>query len=440
MVANYLVVFAVAAIGTYAITFPVRMLATRIGMIKVPRERDVHKVPTAMGGGVAMIAAFLLAMVVASRLGGFHQVFSGSSEPLGVMLAAAVMFAVGFLDDIRPVTAPAKVAGQVLSSSMLYFLGVTMVFFKIPFAGVVVLSSNWLPLLTALWVVGMANAVNFIDGLDGLAAGVMAIAAGAFCIYGVRLIDLGRLPKDNIGPLVAAIACGVCVGFLPHNFNPAKIFMGDAGAMFLGLLMAVSTMVVGGRTTDVPGATYFFFAPLFIPFLILGVPMFDMVFAIVRRTASRSRISGADKNHLHHRLLRLGHGPRRSVVILWTWTALLSAFVLVPLYAKAFNPFIPFGAAVLGILLYTLLHPDIKSGAVDEEDEELPAAIEVPIIEDRFVQVAGSDLGVQASGVSDGEGGLIVSGAADLPDPLLVMVDTGSVVIRPSSRMHSKER
>ena len=151
---------------------------------------------------------------------------------------------------------------------------------------------------------------------------------------------------------MAVIACGICLGFLPFNFNPARIFMGDAGALFLGLLMAASTMVIGGRVpTAVPisGVTYFFFAPLFIPLFILGVPLVDMAFAFVRRTARGQGFDTPDKEHIHHRLLRLGHGPRRSVIILWAWTAILSGFLLFPLFVHQVNAFIPLGAAALGV-------------------------------------------------------------------------------------------
>ena len=145
------------------------------------------------------------------------------------------------------------------------------------------------------------------------------------------------LAQPNIGPLVAIITVGICVGFLPHNFNPAKIFMGDGGALLLGLLMAVSTSVVGGRADPnaaarSSGQTYFFFAPLFIPLFILGVPILDTLFAIVRRAAEAPGRGTADKGHLHHRLMEMGHGQRRSVLILWAWTALLSAFVLYPVF------------------------------------------------------------------------------------------------------------
>jgi UDP-GlcNAc:undecaprenyl-phosphate GlcNAc-1-phosphate transferase len=187
------------------------------------------------------------------------------------------------------------------------------------------------------------------------------------------LVDLGLLPTDNIGPLVAVIACGICLGFLPFNFNPARIFMGDAGAHFLGLLMAASTMVIGGRVpTAVPisGVTYFFFAPLFIPILILGVPLVDMAFAFVRRTAKGQGFDTPDKEHIHHRLLRLGHGPRRSVIILWAWTAILSSFLLFPLFVHRVNAFIPIGAAALGVALYTFFHPGLRRENGEEEDDE----------------------------------------------------------------------
>jgi UDP-GlcNAc:undecaprenyl-phosphate GlcNAc-1-phosphate transferase len=229
------------------------------------------------------------------------------------------------------------------------------------------------PLLTALWVIAITNAVNLIDGLDGLAAGVVAIASGALAVYGLHLQGLGNLQSDNIGPQVAVITCGICVGFLPHNFHPARIFMGDAGALLLGLMMAASTMLIGGRSVSVvsgqtvhSGQTYFFFAPLFIPFFILGVPIVDMAFAFIRRTANGTGFATPDKNHLHHRLLRLGHGHRRSVLILWAWTAVLSGFILFPLYVSSVNAIIPFGVLALAIVLFTLFHPSLRRQAAED--------------------------------------------------------------------------
>jgi UDP-GlcNAc:undecaprenyl-phosphate GlcNAc-1-phosphate transferase len=214
----------------------------------------------------------------------------------------------------------------------------------------------------------MTNAINLIDGLDGLAAGIVAIAAGTFFLYSQRLSELDRLEASSIGPLLAVLTLGVCVGFLPHNFNPARIFMGDGGALLLGLLMAASTSVVGGRADPAQGfsgQTYFFLAPLAIPLVILGVPVLDTLFAIVRRSRRRSGLATADKDHLHHRLMRLGHGQRRSVLILWLWTALLSGLVLYPTYTGEGDAFVPLGVAALALLLFTVLHPDVR-GRTDD--------------------------------------------------------------------------
>jgi UDP-GlcNAc:undecaprenyl-phosphate GlcNAc-1-phosphate transferase len=258
-------------------------------------------------------------------------------------------------------------------------------------------------------VIALTNAINLIDGLDGLAAGVVAIGGGALAVYGLRLMQLGVLPLDNIGPLVAVIACGMCIGFLPFNFHPARVFMGDAGALLLGLLMSASTMVIGGRIPVTSGTTYFFFAPLFIPLFILGVPILDMAFAFVRRTARGTGFHTPDKEHIHHRLLRLGHGHRRSVLILWAWTAVLSGFVLFPLFIPRVNAFIPFGAAALGVGLYTFFHPGLG-----RRDQEEP----VPAIPDRGPRPgAGSGNGRPVvprpgpAGVVDGRGadGLVLS-------------------------------
>ena len=370
----YGLILAVAAGATALLTVPAKRIAIRVGYISHPGDRSVHEKPIPYGGGASMFLGFLVAVLLATMLPPFRaaHTFTDSPEMMGVVLAAGAMFVVGLIDDVRDMSAPAKMAGQVLAASILYFFGVTMWQLKIPLAGFYVLSPGIIPLITAIWVIALTNAVNLIDGLDGLAAGVVAIGGGALAIYGIRLMGLGLLPADNIGPLVAVIACGICLGFLPFNFNPARIFMGDAGAHFLGLLMAASTMVIGGRVpTAVPisGVTYFFFAPLFIPLFILGVPLVDMAFAFVRRTASGKGFGTPDKEHIHHRLLNLGHGPRRSVVILWAWTAVLSMFLLFPLFEKKVNAIIPVGAAALGVGLYTFFHPGLRRGNGQDEDE-----------------------------------------------------------------------
>jgi UDP-GlcNAc:undecaprenyl-phosphate/decaprenyl-phosphate GlcNAc-1-phosphate transferase len=236
-------------------------------------------------------------------------------------------------------------------------------------------------------VVGMMNAINLIDGLDGLAAGIVAIAAITFFFYATRLGNENVVLPGNMGALIALIAAGVCLGFLPHNFHPARIFMGDTGALLLGLLMAVSTILVGGRTSaSFSGQAYFFFAPIFIPLVILGVPILDTLLAVVRRASKRRGIAEADKDHLHHRLLRLGHTQLRSVFILWTWTALLSGLVLYPTYNNGEgDAFIPIAILALGLALLTVLLPRrgrsrkaIDIGQISLPFDGPPIAVEPP--------------------------------------------------------------
>jgi UDP-GlcNAc:undecaprenyl-phosphate GlcNAc-1-phosphate transferase len=358
-VASYVVVMLVGAVVTVAANVPARIISTRVGYLAQPDERKVHEKATPYGGGAAMLIGFCVALLVAVFVPALRTVITSSHEMLGVLLAAGVIFVVGMLDDFREMSAPAKVAGQVLAASILYFSGCTMYQLKLPFAGFVVLGPSILPIITAIWVFALTNAVNLIDGLDGLAAGIVAIASGTLCIYGLRLEDLGLLPVTNVGPLIAALTCGICLGFLRDNFHPAKLFMGDAGALMLGLLMSASTMVIGGRTPPASGVTFFFFAPLLIPVFILGVPLIDAVWAFLRRTASGQGFHTPDKNHIHHRLMRLGHGQRRTVVILWSWTALLCGFVLFPLFEPRFNVFIPLGVLVLVVGLFSWSSPSM---------------------------------------------------------------------------------
>jgi len=382
---SFLLIGAVAAVVTFATTPLVGVLARRQGWVAQPNERSVHTSPMPDVGGLAMYLGFLAAMLTAWLVDAFDVLFTSNSEPIGVVLAATVIYVVGFVDDIRGLSPPAKVAGTVLAGLALVQFGVVMYEFRLPFFdGPILLAVEWRPLVTVLWLLGMTQAINLIDGLDGLAAGIVAIGAGAFFLYSQELIDSGILTALNMGPLLAIIAVGSCIGFLPHNFNPARIMMGDGGALLLGLLLAVATSVVGGRADsfnqEFVGQTYFFLAPLAIPLLILGVPIFDLAFSIVRRVSSRRSFATADKGHLHHRLMNLGHGHRRSVVILWTWTLLLSAFVLYPTMTGRNPTYLPFGIIALAIVLYTVLHPSVQARrretAHPSEGPDAPAAEE----------------------------------------------------------------
>jgi UDP-GlcNAc:undecaprenyl-phosphate GlcNAc-1-phosphate transferase len=373
--ADYLLIGAVATGVTFAVTPAVRWFALRVGWVAVPNERSVHTAPIPDVGGLAMFIGFAVALAVAWRLDRFHVLFATNSEPLGIVLAALIVFLVGLLDDVIDMAPPGKVTGIVLGAMVLYWSGATMFYFRIPFFDTVILPTDWTPLVTVLWLLGMTQAINLIDGLDGLAAGIVTIASFSFFLYATKLSDLELLADSNIGPLIAVVTAGISLGFLPHNFNPARIFMGDGGAFLLGTLMAVSTSVVGGRaapgTQDYVGQTFFFFAPLIIPLLILGVPILDTAFAIVRRVSRRQAFDVADKGHLHHRLMNLGHGHRRSVLILWAWTALLSGFVLWPVLRGGNPRYLTFGIGALSIVLFTVLHPMIQRRRALELEEVL---------------------------------------------------------------------
>ena len=361
-VGSYIVIGLVAAAVTFAATPLVARLARRLGWVYLPNDRTVHTRPLPDVGGLAMFLGLAASLAVAWGWGAFDELFVANSEPIGVLVGAAIVFATGMLDDVRELSAPAKVFGTVVAGVALVWFGVVMDSFRLPYLGETILAPDQKPLVMVLWLLGMTQAVNLIDGLDGLAAGVVGIGAFAFFLYSQEVTARGLIDGGNIGPLFAVIAVGVCVGFLPHNFNPATIMMGDGGALLLGLLLAVATSVVGGRASsgqEFVGTTYFFLAPIAIPLLILGVPILDTAFAIVRRTTSRSSLATADKGHLHHRLINLGHGHRRSVLILWTWTALLSAFVLYPILTDQNPEYLPFGMAALGIVLFTVLHPSV---------------------------------------------------------------------------------
>ncbi len=358
---DYLIVMAVSVAATAASVPPLRSLSRRLGILAHPNDRTVHADATPILGGAALFVGLLAGVGTAAFMPGLREVFETPSTIIGVLVSATVMFVTGLVDDVRDVSPPAKIAGMVLSGSVLTLVGLTIIYFRVPFLGFTVLPPDLSALVTVLWVVILANAVNLIDGLDGLAAGIVAIASIAFFLYGWRLLESGVVDLSNVGLLVAIVTAGACIGFLPFNINPASIFMGDSGALLLGVLLASSTIAVGGQSDDpFSGQSWFFFAPLVIPLFILGVPLVDTVFAVIRRARRRSGVATADKAHLHHRLMDLGHGHRRTVAILWAWTALLSAFVLVPVFTNRGNGIVPLGLAALALGLFTLLAPRLR--------------------------------------------------------------------------------
>lgn len=373
---GYAIVLFVVCATTFISTPFLAKFAYKVNAIAYPTARSVHEKPMPLIGGVAMMLGLMVGILTAMSLHQFDAMFKSSTEPLALVLAAGVITLLGFVDDIRDVSPPAKVAGQMLAGSIMSLLGLTMLYFRVPFASFdyIVLSKDLAPVFTIAAVVVMANAINLIDGLNGLAAGTCVIAGLALFLYSDRLFKAGLLEGSNLGPLIALITVGLGLGFLPWNFFKPITFMGDSGALLLGLMMAACTISVGGRVADqFSGQTYFFYAPLFIPLVILGVPLADTFFSLIRRVVKKKSFSVADKDHMHHRLMRLGHGPRRTVVILWLWTALLSVIVLWPTYSNGTgNSIIPFAIPALGLVLYAFFSP--ARNQVNKEDAEARAA------------------------------------------------------------------
>jgi UDP-GlcNAc:undecaprenyl-phosphate GlcNAc-1-phosphate transferase len=329
----YLVVFLVAALSTLVATPIVRWVAIRAGAIVQPSDRKVHTRPTPTLGGIAMFVGFLAGLGASFALPFFTDVHAVSKEPIGGLVACTLIVILGTVDDAKDLTPLTKLTGQIFVGGVLALLGVVFTYFVLPFGSggfqVVDLAGGDLGVpLTVVWVVALTNAVNLIDGLDGLAAGMVAIASGALFIFVAG--SPGPYGDASEAALFAAITGGICIGFLPWNFHSAKIFMGDSGSMFLGMLLAIATIAGIGRNPfpPSPGDLAVSAVPLVVPLLVLLVPFLDVVLAIVRRTRRGQGIGSADKEHLHHRILDIGHSHRQAVLLMYLWSALISGSAL----------------------------------------------------------------------------------------------------------------
>ena len=335
----YLLVMAVAAVVTFLTTSPVRGIAVRLRALSPVRDRDVHSTPVPRLGGVAILAGFAAALGLASTVPFLSGTFGeGLSGPVGILLAAVVITVVGVVDDLVGLDALTKLVGQALAGVVMATFGVQLLVVPIGVNDIALLSGWVLTVLTVVVVVVTVNAVNFVDGLDGLAAGIVLIAGTAFFAYSY-LLSVNSSPDDlsSTASLVTAATMGACLGFLPHNLHPARIFMGDSGALLLGLLLAASTISLTGSIDpqvlngiDLAPA----FMPLLLPLAALIVPLADVGLAVLRRTAAGRSPFAPDKQHLHHRMLEIGHGHRAAVALLHAWVAALAFGVV----ATAFFP------------------------------------------------------------------------------------------------------
>ena len=320
----YLVVFLAAATTTFLSTPLVRRLVVRWGAVDEPSDRKVHPVAAPTMGGLAMFAGFLVAIGVSRFLPFFGDMNHASPEPLAAVVTCSLMVVLGVIDDKRGTSALAKLTAQIFIAGVLILLGVQVIYFWLPTAGIVNVGSDLAVPLTIVWIVAVCNAVNLTDGLDGLAAGMVGIAATAFFVYMVRTPGIFG-PASSAG-LLSSITAGVCLGFLPWNFHPAKIFMGDTGSMFLGMLLAIATISGVGRNEVPPGGgdLAVIAIPILTPLLVLFVPFLDVALAIVRRVRRGQGIGHADKEHLHHRLMDIGHSHRQAVLLMYLWTGLIA--------------------------------------------------------------------------------------------------------------------
>ncbi|MCW4386660.1 undecaprenyl/decaprenyl-phosphate alpha-N-acetylglucosaminyl 1-phosphate transferase [Salinibacterium sp. SYSU T00001] len=333
----YVLVGGLSAVVTFALSFIILKLSLRFRLYPKIRERDVHTRPTPRLGGVAMFLGVLVAFGVASQLDRFHLVFVNPEPVLGLLAAALLIVLIGVADDIWDLDWLTKLAGQMIAAGLLVWQGIQLT--TLPIGGVTIVPPVTGLVLTVIAVVLVMNAVNFIDGLDGLVAGVALLANGVFFIYTYILSNgMGESEYFNLASLITVALAGACLGFLPLNWHPARLFMGDAGALLVGLLMAASAISVTGQVD--PAALESgrqllpAFIPILLPFAVLIVPLLDFALAVVRRLRAGKSPFSADRQHLHHRLLDMGHSHFHAVLIFYAWTAVVAIgtllFMFVP--------------------------------------------------------------------------------------------------------------
>jgi UDP-GlcNAc:undecaprenyl-phosphate/decaprenyl-phosphate GlcNAc-1-phosphate transferase len=336
---EYLLVLLVTAAVTFLLTPLVRRVAVATRAIHAPRARDTHTKPTPLLGGLAMYGGLVAGLIVASRLTSLQDPFqaAGSRTAAGLLLAGALVVVVGFIDDRWGLSAISKLAGQVAAAGILVWSGQSLPWLPMPSGGVFSLEPDLSVTLTIGLVVVTINAINFIDGLDGLAAGIVAVAALSFLVYSYTLIRTIGSPALSLPAVSSALLAGMCLGFLPHNFHPARIFMGDIGAGLLGLMLAYGPIsstasldpaLLTNYSTNHTLDRFPTFLPLLVPAAIFVIPYADLMFAIIRRTRAGQPLMAADRQHLHHRVLNIGHSYRQSVLIMYLWAALFSVTVV----------------------------------------------------------------------------------------------------------------
>jgi|TARA_B100000614_G_scaffold238818_2_gene237909 UDP-GlcNAc:undecaprenyl-phosphate/decaprenyl-phosphate GlcNAc-1-phosphate transferase len=335
-VKQYLFVVILTATITLVLAWAVWQLSMRYKLYPGIRERDVHKTPTPRLGGVAMYLGIVAAFLASSQHPFFSIFWADPAAVWAILGATTLIVLVGVADDIWDLDWMIKLGAQFAAAGIIAWFGKLQIL-SLPIGGLTV-GSSWMSfVLTVLSIVIVMNAVNFIDGLDGLVAGVALIANGVFFAYSYLLVrDAGATTYFNLASFIAAALIGACIGFLPLNWTPAKLFMGDSGALMLGLLMAVSAIAITGQITpsqldpDNFGRSQLLgaFIPILLPITIVLLPLLDFGLAIIRRVGAGKSPFSPDRKHLHHRMLDMGHSDRTAVLIFYAWTAIIGLAML----------------------------------------------------------------------------------------------------------------
>lgn len=324
-----LLVMLISAVVTFLATGGIRTLAIGFGAVAIPRDRDVHVKPIPRMGGVGMYIGVVAAVLFAHQLPALRRGFDYRPDIAAVLVAATIIVAVGIVDDRWGLDALTKFAGQVTAAGVMAVMGLGWYLIYDPFNNsTVVLDGLQGGLVTVAVAVTLINAMNFVDGLDGLAAGLGLIASVAVFAFAIGLLTEQGGSVDSYPPaLLAAAMAGACLGFLPHNFSPARIFMGDSGSMLIGLVLAAVSTSASGRIPlqgygprDIVGLL----SPLLLVGAVMFIPVLDLLLAIVRRVRAGVSFSTPDKMHLHHRLLQIGHSQRRVVLVIYLWVGILA--------------------------------------------------------------------------------------------------------------------
>ncbi|MEP6842745.1 MAG: MraY family glycosyltransferase [Pseudolysinimonas sp.] len=372
----YVLVAGVAAIVTFALALLIWKLSNKFRLYPKIRERDVHTRPTPRLGGVAMFLGVLIAFAVGSQLPTLSIVFSEPGKILAVLGAAAIIVGIGVADDIWDLDWLTKLAGQIIAAALLAWQGIQIVQLPGLQDTALLLSPYMFLAINVFLIVLVMNALNFIDGLDGLVAGVAIIANGVFFVYSyiVTYEPTTQSAYFNLPQFISAVLIGACVGFLPLNWHPAKLFMGDAGALLVGLLMATSTISFTGNIDLSPLTDKQLlpaFIPILLPFAVLLVPLLDFGLAVFRRLRAGKSPFSADRKHLHHRLLDMGHSHLHAVLIFYAWTAAASVGLLLFLFTPSWVAVV---VTATGLVICTIvtLSPLSRRKAVEAAVQSAP--------------------------------------------------------------------